>query len=341
MKDLTNSKLDRQNLLNNNIAINAIQNEVKLPGIIFDNEIRFTKKQIAEFYEVDERTINRYLENYYTELSHNGYVVLKGKKLKSFMETIKNVKDIDVLSISKKTAQLGVFNFKSFLNLGMIISDSEKAKIIRSLILDLVLDIINQKTGGNTKYINQRDEDFISAAFDEECYRKEFTSALQECVVTGKYKFGVYTNKVYVSIFKENADEYRKILDLNKNEKIRDTLYSEVLVAIASYECGLADEIRKIYIDEGRKLNYSELDEIFKNFENQALWKPTLKNVRTKMASRDLAFRDALHERLENYIVPLEKEEFERFLGEKSKDLAERIEESKEVLKRLKERDSE
>lgn len=66
---------------------------------------------------------------------------------------------------------------------------------------------------------------------------------------------------------------------------------------------------------------------------------PLIKKARTKMASRDLAFRDALHLKLEKYIQPLEKEEFERFLGEKSKDLLERIEESKDVLKRLKERD--
>ncbi len=35
-------------------------------------------------------------------------------------------------------------------------------------------------TGGNTKYVNQRDEDFIHAAFVEENYRKQFTDALRE-----------------------------------------------------------------------------------------------------------------------------------------------------------------
>ena len=52
------------------------------------------------------------------------------------------------------------------------------------------------------------------------------------------------------------------------------------------------------------------------------------------MASRDLAFRDALHLQLKQYITPIQVEEFERFLGEKSKEL----EESKDVLKRLKDR---
>ncbi len=56
------------------------------------------------------------------------------------------------------------------------------------------------------------------------------------------------------------------------------------------------------------------------------------------MASRDLAFRDALHLQLKEYITPLQANEFERFLGEKSKELIERLEDAKEVFKRLKDR---
>ena len=60
--------------------------------------------------------------------------------------------------------------------------------------------------------------------------------------------------------------------------------------------------------------------------------------ARNKMASRDLAFRDALHLQLQDYITPLNIEEYERFLGEKSKELSERLDDASEVLKRLKER---
>lgn len=56
------------------------------------------------------------------------------------------------------------------------------------------------------------------------------------------------------------------------------------------------------------------------------------------MASRDLAFRDSLHLQLQDHIAPLEREDFDRFLGEKSRELSERIEEAREVMKRLKER---
>ncbi len=56
------------------------------------------------------------------------------------------------------------------------------------------------------------------------------------------------------------------------------------------------------------------------------------------MARGDLVFRDALQLQLKEYITPLQVDEFERFLGEKSKELVDRLEDAKEVFKRLKDR---
>ena len=52
-----------------------------------------------------------------------------------------------------------------------------------------------------------------------------------------------------------------------------------------------------------------------------------------------LAFRDALHLQLQEYVVPVDREDFDRFLGEKSRELSERLEEAQDVMKRLKERE--
>ena len=54
----------------------------------------------------------------------------------------------------------------------MLLTESQKAKILRSMILDIVIDVMNQKAGGHTKYINQRDEDFLIQIIKEENYRK-------------------------------------------------------------------------------------------------------------------------------------------------------------------------
>ena len=50
--------------------------------------------------------------------------------------------------------------------------ESGRARLLRKAILDIVIDTINKRTGDGTKYINQRDEDFLHSAFVEEDYRK-------------------------------------------------------------------------------------------------------------------------------------------------------------------------
>ncbi len=131
-------------------------------------------------------------------------------------------------------------------------------------ILDIVIDTINQRTGGGTKYINQRDEDFIFAYFQEENYRKDFTDALRDFVAMGNFKYPLYTDKIYVSIFREKAQEYRKVLRLHKEDNVRDTFYAEILDLVASYEYGFAKVLEEAFGKKGRKLTSWEVDELLK-----------------------------------------------------------------------------
>jgi len=337
-KILTNSKIDRQNILNNPFAIEEIQKATGFNGIVFEEEIKFTIPQIATIFETDERTIKRYLEKYPEELSKNGYFVLRGKRLKEFKLAIKSKYGRDI-NVPTKTTILGVFNFRALLNLAMLLIESEKAKVLRGIILDIAIDTINKRTGGKTKYINQRDEDFILSYFQNEDYRKEFTNALRDFVEMGNAKYAIYTNKIYKSIFRENANEYRQILKLESQDKTRDTMYSEVLDIISSYEFGFSQILKDDFIKKERKLFPIEVDSLFKKFESQPLYKPLIDKARMKMASFDLAFRDALHLNIKEYLGAVSAKDFERFLGEKSKELADRLEEAKDTFKRLKDRD--
>lgn len=338
-KDLTTSAIDRQNILNNPYALQEIEKAAGIQGIPFEGKTVVLKEQVAAFFEVTVRTVENYLEQFAEELAKNGYEVLKGNRLKTLKESIHalDVPETDFGNISR-APQLAVLDFKAFLNLAMLLSESDRARLLRQAILDIVIDTINIRSGGGTKYINQRDEDFLHSAFIEENYRKQFTDALRDCVDMGNFKYAVYTNKIYVSIFREDAAEYKKILNLEQKVKVRSTMYSEVLDIIASYESGFADVLQKECKGKGSKLSVAEVDELFVEFEGLALWKPTIQTARRKMSSRDLAFRDALHQQLEEYIQPLPRDEFERFLGEKSKELDERLEEAREVMKRLKDR---
>ena len=84
-KDLTTSQLDRQNILNNELAIEEIQEKSGVEGVEWDGKLYVTREMTAEFFQVDIRTISRYIEQNNEELTRNGYVVLKGKKLKDFI----------------------------------------------------------------------------------------------------------------------------------------------------------------------------------------------------------------------------------------------------------------
>jgi hypothetical protein len=333
MKELTESAIDRQNILNNKFALNKIQEHVGFVGMFFNDEYKFTTNQVELFFEVDNRTISRYLKLYEQELKHNGYEVIKGKVLKEFKTQFGHLLEEGI-----KAPQLGVFNFRAILNLAMLLVESENAKLLRSKVLDIVIDSINNKIGGSTKYINQRDEDFLIAIFKEPKYRKEFTSALSKFIDMGNFKYSFFTDKIYQSIFKEDAQEYKKILALAENEKIRDTLYAEVLKLIASFETGIAFELEKKFKELNRKLTQGEAETLIKTFAIHPLYKPLIDDACIKMASRDYAFRNVIHTKIEAYLKEVPEADYERFLGEKSKTIEERIEENKEVFIRLKDR---
>ena len=120
--------------------------------MLFEGEYRFTKEMVIDFFEIDLSTLNRYLANYEEELKHNGYILSKGKQLKEFKLQFGHL-----INKTTKTTALGLFNFRSFLNLAMLLRESEKARHLRSKMLDIVIDTINQRTGGGTKYINRNE----------------------------------------------------------------------------------------------------------------------------------------------------------------------------------------
>ena len=338
MKDLTISNIERQNVLNNCFAVSKIREHLNIEGMLFEGEYRFTKKMVADFYEVEERTIERYLEKHSDELAANGYVLCKGKHLKEL-----KLQFAPVINVGSKTTQLGLFNFRSFLDMGMLLTESEKAKKVRSLILDFVITTINEKTGGGTKYINRRDVHYLPAAIAEENYRKNLTSAINQYVDGHPtYKYPQITDFIYKAVFKENAKEYREVLKLDSKDNVRHTLYSEVLLVISSFENGVGAALSERFKENGgRLLTIDEVERIVNELAEHPMQKPYLNDARTKMASRDFSFRDAYHGNIADYLQAVTPEEFERFIGDQSIDFDRILADNKDVLKRLKQAEDE
>lgn len=164
-KLLPDSHLDRKNILNNVVALKYLEDEVGFPGFIFENKIKYTNKMVAKLFDVELRTIERYLSEYGDELRDNGYEIITGERL----QQLKFQLGTDI-NVGSKTNILALFNFKSVLNIGMLLVESERAKLLRKLILDIVIDVISKKSGGDTKYINQRDESYLISLYAGENY---------------------------------------------------------------------------------------------------------------------------------------------------------------------------
>ena len=332
MKDLTNSNISRQNILNNSVAIESIRQSVGVEGMFYDNEYLFTKKMVADFYDVEERTIERCVESHLDELKGNGYFLHKGKSLQDIKLQFGHV-----IGVGSKTTQLATFTFRAFLNIGMLLTESEKAKELRGKILDIVIETITNKAGGNTTYVNRRDPSYIPSLITEQNYRKVFTTAVGKCVSGhSQHKYAQITDLIYKAVFKENAREYRKILKLDTNDNLRATLYAEVLLVIASFENGVGAAIEAKHKEVGRQLSYEEVSSIIDNLSTSPMMIPFINDARSKMASRDLGLRDVLHDNLEEYLRAVAPEEYERFIGSQSIDFDKLLESNKDVLDRLK-----
>lgn len=333
-KDLTTSAIERQNVLNNNLAIPRIQNALDIEAYHFEGKYYLTKQMVADFYEVDIRTIERYIETNKEELERNGYFLCKGKRLKEFK--LQFAPDINV---GHKTVSLSLFDFRAFLNIGMLLAESEKAKRVRSLILDIVISTINEKAGGGTKYINWRDRDFLPSAIQEENYRKNLTAPINDYVDGHPtYKYAAITDMIYKAIFDENAKQYRALLKLEPKDNVRATMYSEVLRVISSFENGVGSAIRELSQKLNRKVSVQEVQELITTQAESPVMSPFLYDARQKMASLDLGLRDVYHDGIAGYLRALTPEEFERFIGSDSIDLEKLLDndENKHVLERLK-----
>jgi hypothetical protein len=203
VNDLTNSQRDRQNILNNRYALEKVEEHLALGGFAYEDTVVFTKQQLVAMFEISESTIEKYLASHADELKSNGYKVLKGQVLKDFLNTTGGV----VTDYGSKTTVLSIFTFRAVLNIAMLLTESDRARMIRSRILDIVIEVVAERSGGHTKYINQPDI----------IYLKEVQ---HHRVVTNNYKY-LDTALVKASISLEHKLADPEILAVFKRLKDR------------------------------------------------------------------------------------------------------------------------
>lgn len=102
MKDLSNSFVERKNILNNNVALKELYHTLDFRGVLFEQKYRYTKQQVADYFNVDVRTINRLLDNNRDELEKSGQEIFTGVRLKQFKEVVTQLKDIHVTQLGEE-----------------------------------------------------------------------------------------------------------------------------------------------------------------------------------------------------------------------------------------------
>ncbi len=110
----------QQNILNNRLALQEVEKATRITGIPFEGSSVVLKEQVSAFFEVTLRTIENYLGQHGQELAQNGYEILKGNRLKKHKLALSelNVPETNFGNITK-APQLGVFDFRVFLNLAV------------------------------------------------------------------------------------------------------------------------------------------------------------------------------------------------------------------------------
>jgi len=87
-----------------------------------------TTELVAEYFDVGLETVKSVVKDHRAELASNGYTVLRGADLKRFKEET---------GLESTSSSLALYAPRTVLNLAMLLRDSDRAREVRSMILDL------------------------------------------------------------------------------------------------------------------------------------------------------------------------------------------------------------
>ncbi|MFA6376681.1 MAG: hypothetical protein WCX69_04755, partial [Candidatus Paceibacterota bacterium] len=163
------------------------------------------------------------------------------------------------------------------------------------------------------KIINQLASEFSATREETRDYRRDFTDCVKNFVAVKNY--GTYTDMLYNFLFLEKAREYRKLLDLAKNDFTRNTMYEEILLIIGAFETGLAGEVEKGFKRQGGMLSKDDFDKIFNEFSAQKNWRVYQKRARSIMATYDEELRQIKHPKLIDYKKEFSQEDIQKLIG--------------------------
>ena len=128
---LTESKTMRDNLVGKYYVLDKVKELILLP-----DKDNMTTEMVADYYDVNIKTINSIIKLHKEELEIDGLQVLKGKDFTHFATLIDKMAN-DGNYFSPKIRSLTIIPRRVILRIGMLLRDSEVAKQIRTYLLDI------------------------------------------------------------------------------------------------------------------------------------------------------------------------------------------------------------
>lgn len=99
--------------------------------VMLPDDVHATTDAVASFYGVAETTIKSLVAANRAELESNGHRTLRGSDLRRFRTKTNDS------SLSDRVNALAVFSRRAVLNVGMLLRDSETAKLVRTYLLEV------------------------------------------------------------------------------------------------------------------------------------------------------------------------------------------------------------
>ena len=124
--DLIENKDIREKMIGNVSVLEKVKDLL----LLGDSEFA-TTQQVADYYEVGLEAVKSITKRHKEELETNGLTLLKGEALKSFKGQVQDEPSIKFVS------QLTLFSKRTILNIGMLLTEGDVAKEVRSRLLDI------------------------------------------------------------------------------------------------------------------------------------------------------------------------------------------------------------
>ena len=147
-EELRNKLVDRYDILE------KVRELLLIPGTEFA-----TTQQVADFYEVEKKTIEKVVERFNDELTSDGIQYISGNNIKEKLDTdnisVTNCRGyflVEGIKIAYRSNTL--FPRRAILRVGMLLRDSKVAKEVRTQLLN-----IEEKTDETTKLKDITEED--------------------------------------------------------------------------------------------------------------------------------------------------------------------------------------